>query len=208
MEGMLESGTEKTRGFGDTPDLDQEEDLEQATPEEQMDYDLLTIRARKMMFGKGKEKILELLGASESPAKGIGKTGSMLMKSLIQSGKQQGRDISPEAAVNAAASIAEDLNDLAKANGVFQYDSPEEEEKELSNGVMWGIKIYGDGMLADGELTPEISELAKKQVQQGIAEEEGQAGTPKKTKVASAVGDAMAKEPPGLINSKMSGVMV
>jgi len=207
MEGMLESGTEKPRGFGDTADPVSEEEREQATPEEQMDYDLLTIRARKMMFGKGKEKILTLLGSSESPAKGIGKAGSMLMKSLIQSSKQQGRIISPEAAVNAGASIAEDLNDLAKANNVFQYDSPEEEEKELSNGVLYGVKLYGDGMLQDGELTPEISDLAKKQVQEGIAEEEAQAGTPKKTKVAEAVSEGMNPKPPGLINGVMEGEM-
>jgi len=206
MEGMLESGTENPRGFGDTVTPD--EDQEQATPDEQQDYDLLTIRARKIIFGKGKEKILQLLGSSESPAKGLGKTGSMLMKSLIQSAKAQGRDVSPEAAVNAGAAIADDLNELAKVNNVFQYDSPEEEEKELSEGVLYGVKIYGDGMIADGELTPEISDLAKKQVQQGIAEEEAQAGTPKKTKVAEAVSEGMSQQPPGLINSKMSGVMV
>jgi len=209
MDGKIEDTTENPRSFGDTPDPVSEEEMERATPEEQQDYDLLTIRARKMMFGKGKDKILQLLGTSESPAKGIGKAGSMLMKSLIQSSKQQGRDISPEAAVNASVSIAEDLNDLAKANGVFQYDSPEEEEKELSNGVMWGVKLFGDGMIADGELTPEISDLAKKQVQQGIAEEEAQSGgMPKKTKVAEAVSEGMSNQPAGLVNSKMSGVMV
>jgi len=200
---MLESGTENSRSFGDTADPVSEEEREQATPEEQQDYDLLTIRARKMMFGKGKEKILTLLGSSESPAKGIGKAGSMLMKSLIQSSKQQGRIISPEAAVNAGAAIAEDLNDLAKANNVFQYDSPEEEEKELSNGVLYGVKLYGDGMVQDGELTPEISDLAKKQVREGIAEEEAQAGTPQKTKVSQAVSEGMNPKPPGLVNSVM-----
>ena len=208
MEGMLESGTEKPRGFGGTEDPTSEEEMEQATPEEQQDYDLLTIRARKMMFGKGKEKILTLLGSSESPAKGIGKAGSMLMKSLIQSSKQQGRDISPEAAVNAGAAIGEDLNELAKSAGVFQYDSPADEEKELSDGVLWGIKLFGDGMIADGELTPEISKLAKQQVQEGIAEEEAQGGgMPQKTKVAEAVGEGMNPKPPGLVNGVMEGEM-
>jgi len=205
MEGMLEGATENSRGFGGTADPVSEEEMEQATPEEQQDYDLLTIRARKMIFGKGKEKILELLGASESPAKGLGKAGSMLMKSLIQSAKAQGRDVSPEAAVNAGASIAEDLNDLAKANGVFQYDSPEEEEKELSEGVLYGVKLYGDGIIQDGELTPEMSNLAKKQVQEGIAEEGAQG--PQKTKVAEAGSEGMNPKPPGLINGVMEGEM-
>ena len=206
MDGKLEGATENPRGFGDTPDPASKEEMEQATPEEQQDYDLLTIRARKMMFGKGKEKILQLLGTSESPAKGMGKAGSMLMKSLIQSSKQQGRDISPEAAVNAAVSIAEDLNDLAKANNVFQYDSPEEEAKEISDGVLWGVKLYGDGMIQNGELTPEISDLAKKQVEEGIAEEGSQGdGTPQKTKVAQAVSEGINPKPPGLINGVMEG---
>jgi len=65
------------------------------------------------------------------------------------------------------------------------------------------VKLYGDGMLQDGELTPEISDLAKKQVQEGIAEEEAQAGTPQKTKVSSAVGEAMNPPPPGLIGGQM-----
>jgi len=69
------------------------------------------------------------------------------------------------------------------------------------------VKLYGDGMLQDGELTPEISDLAKKQVQQGIAEEEAQAGTPQKTKVAEAVSEGMNPKPPGLVNGVMEGGM-
>jgi len=56
MDGKIEDTTENPRSFGDTPDPVSEEEMERATPEEQQDYDLLTIRARKMMFGKGKIK--------------------------------------------------------------------------------------------------------------------------------------------------------
>lgn len=206
MEEILEGATENPRGFGDTPEDAMQDETENATPAEQQDYDLLTIRARKMIFGKGKEKILELLGSSESPSKGIGKAGSMLMKSLIQSAKQQDRDISPEAAINAGAAIADDLNELAKANGVFQYDSPQEEEKELKDGVLYGVKLFGDGMIASGELTPEITSLAQKQVKDAIAEEGDQATTPntQMKPVNAAVNQAMGQpQPAGLVGGAM-----
>lgn len=205
MEHPLEGTTQDPRSFGGAPDPVSDEEREQASPEEQEDYELLVVRSRKMMFGKGKEKILTLLGSSESPAKGIGKAGAMLIKSLIQSSKEQGRVISPEAAVNAAASVAEDLNELAKANGVFTYDSPEDEEKELKEGVLWGVKLYGDGMIESGELSQEISKLAQEQVKGKIAEELAQG--PQKTKVAQAVGEAVNPKPQGLIGGAMEGEM-
>ncbi len=207
MEGKLQSTTENPRGFGGTPDPEPETNADgdvMATDDEQMDYDLLTVRARKMMFGKGKEKILKMLGTSESPAKGIGKVGSMLIKSLMDAGKQSGREISGETAINAATEIAEDLNDLAKANDVFKYDSPEDEMKELEDAILWGVKFYGDGMIANGEITPEMKKNAKQQVDEGLAEEGNTA--PQKKPMAAGVGKAMAGPPagpPGLVGGAM-----
>ena len=203
---MLEDKTEKPRVFGETEDMESEEDL-RATPEEQQDYELLVVRSRKMMFGKGKDKILSLLGSSESPSKGIGKAGSMLIKSLMQSGEQQGRKMSADAAVNAGTEVARDLNDLGKASGVFQYDSPEEEEKELKEGVLYGVKLFGDGMIAAGEITPELQKLAKSQVTQAIEDETGDKMPDAQMKPANAaVNQAMSQpqeSPQGLIGNMM-----
>jgi len=146
--------TEDPRGFGGTPDPEPMEDADgniPATEAEQLDYDLLTVRARKMMFGKGKNKILKMLGTSEAPAQAIGKVGSMLVKSLMTSAKESGREISGDVAINAGGEIANDLNDLGKANGVFVYDDEESEKSELADALLWGVKYYGDGMLAAGE---------------------------------------------------------
>lgn len=205
MEGMLKDRTEKPRKFGDNADPE-EVDM-QATPEEQQDYEILVIRSRKIMFGAGKEKILTLLGAAESPAKGIGRAGSMLIKSLMQSGEQQGRKMSVDAAANAGANVGADLNDLAKANGVYKYDSPEEEEKELKEGVLWGVKLYGDGMISGGEISPEMQGLAKKEIIQAIEEETGDKMPDTQMKPANAaVNQAMnqpQQEPQGLISGAM-----
>lgn len=205
MPQMIKDATENPRGFGGTPDpeLGTNEDGEvQATEEEQQNYEMLVIRGRKIMFGKGKENILKMLGSSETPAQGIGKVGSMLLKSLVQSAKQQGREIGAEVALNAAPEIAEDLNDLAKVNKVFQYDSPEDEEKELADAMLWGVKYYGDGMISANEITPEMQSQAREQVRQGIAEE--QAAGPKKTPIAAAVGNAV-NQPPGIVGGAAGG---
>ena len=141
------------------------------TEEEQFDYDMLTIRAQKIMFGKGKDKILTQLGTAQVPAKGLGKVASMIIKSLMDSAKQAGKDIDPNTALHAGAEVIEDLSALAKANGVYEYDSEEEELKQMNDSLLWAVKFYGDGMIKAGEITPEMQQMAKEQVQQGLQEE-------------------------------------
>lgn len=185
---------EKPRAFGNTdeiePELD-EEGGELATEEEQQDYDMLVIRSGKMMLGEGRDNILDMLGSSETPAKGLGKVAAMLIKSLVDSAKQGGREISPDAAMAAGAEVIEELSDLAKKNGIFQYDSEEEETSQLSDAMMWGVKFYGDGMVQAGEITPEIQSAAKQQVDEGLASEGQQTD-----QVGQAVNEAMAPKQP------------
>ena len=195
--------TENPRGFGGVPDPDPETDVdgnELATEDEQMDYDFLTVRARKMIFGKGREKILKLLGTNDSPGKAIGQVGAMILKSLMDSSKQAGRQISGEVVVEASAEIAEDLNDLAVANKVFQYDSPEDEEKELADSLLWGAKFYGDGLIANGEITLEMRQMAQKEVDEGLASE---GATARKTPIAAGVSQAVQPAGDGIIGGMM-----
>ncbi|MBW2690541.1 MAG: hypothetical protein JRC99_11490 [Deltaproteobacteria bacterium] len=197
--------TENPRGFGGTPDPELNDDGEEmATEEEQMNYDLLATRGRKMIFGDNRENVLKMLGSSESPAQGIGKVGSMIIKSLMDSSKQAGREITGETALNAATEIIDDLNELGKSQGVFTYDSDEDEEKELADALLWGTKYYGEGMIASGEITPDMRKTAKAQVMEGIAEE-NKGKSPKKTKVAEGVSEAVNQPAPGLIGQAMQG---
>lgn len=199
----LENTTENPRRFEAGEEvIDESAESEQATPQEQEDYDLLSVRGRKIIFGEGRESILEMLGSSETPAKGIGEVAAMIMKSLVSSAEQSGREISPDAAIEAGGDIVLDLNDLAKANGVFQYDSEEDETSELADAVLWGVKFYGDGMIQSGELTPEMQQIAQQEVDRAIAEE--QAAGPQKTPIAAGVGQAMAP-PGGLVGDAMGG---
>lgn len=201
MEESLQSTTENPRGFGGAPDPVTDEEKNKASPDEQQDYEMLIIRGRKIIFGENKESLLEMMGSSEAPAKGLGQAASMIIKSLTSAAKEQGRDIGPDAAINAGTIIVTELNELAVANGVFKYESEKDEDEEIKDGVLWGVKLYGDGMIQGGELTPEITQAAKSQVTQGIQENERKG--PKKNKMASAVGEAMNPQP-GIIGGAMT----
>ncbi len=202
MEHDFEGTTENPRGFGGREDPDQEQ--EKATPDEQQDFEMLSVRSRKMMFGEGKDQILKMMGSSESPSKGMGQAASMLIKSLISSSKEQGREIGPDAALNAGGSVIDDLNELGKANGVFQYDSPDDEEQEMKDAIAWGVKLYGDGMIANNELTPEMSDMAKKEVVASINEDAKNGSLPKKSKMAESVGAAVEQPMGGIVNNEMN----
>jgi hypothetical protein len=201
MEMNIEDSTTDPRGFGGTKDPDpilNEDGEEAASEEEQMMYDFLTVRARKMIFGPGKEKILTLLGTGESPAQVMGQAGAMIMKSLVDSSKQSGRDIDTGIVINAGAEVVDDLNELGKANNIFQYDSDKDEEQQVTDALMYGAKYYGDGQIANGEITPEFQAQAQAEVDRGLAEE----GQPQKTPIAEGVGQAMQPKP-GIVGSQV-----
>jgi hypothetical protein len=201
MEMNVEDSTTDPRGFGGTKDPDpilNEDGEEAASEEEQMMYDFLTVRARKMIFGPGKEKILTLLGTGESPAQVMGQAGAMIMKSLVDSSKQAGRDIDTGIVINAGAEVVDDLNELGKANNIFQYESDKDEEQQVTDALMYGAKYYGDGQIANGEITPEFQAQAQAEVDRGLAEE----GQPQKTPIAEGVGQAMQPKP-GIVGSQV-----
>lgn len=193
------------RGFGGTPDPKPPTDetgAELPTKQEQMDYDLIVVRAQKMIFGDGKDNILKMLGTSQTPAEGLGKVAAMIIGSLTKSAKQSGRDLSPDAALSAGSEVVQDLSDLAKANGVYQYKDDQEEVSQLQDAMLYGVKAYGDGMVANGDITPEMQQVAKKQVQEGLAQE--QSGNPGGGMQPVAQGVQAAMQPQGMVAGAMN----
>jgi hypothetical protein len=188
--------TENPRGFGGTPDPEpetNEDGMVNATDEEQMQYDLLSIRARKMIFGPAKEKVLEMLGSSESPGQGMGKAGAMIIKSLVDAAASKGMEINADVGAEAGADAIEDLNELGKSAGVFQYDDKESEAKEVEDAMLWGVKYYGEAMQGAGQITPEMQKAAQQMTIEGLAEEQG----PQKKSDPIAEGVSQALPPPG-----------
>jgi len=197
--------TENARGFGGTADPEPETNKDgtvNATDEEQMQYDLLTVRARKMIFGPAKEKVLGMLGSSESPGKGMGQAGAMILKSLIDAAASKGMEINSDVGAEAGVDVVDDLNELGKSAGVFQYDDKESEAKELEDALLWGVKYYGEAMQSDGAITPEIQKQAQQITVEGLAEEQGAAPKKKSDPIKEGVGQAMQPQA-GLVGGNM-----
>ena len=199
MEQNYPDQTERPRGFGGTADPEPETNEDgsvNATEEEQMQYELLAVRARKMIFGPAKEDVLKMLGASESPAKGMGEAAAMILKSLIDAAAGKGMQINADVGTEAGTDVVDDLNELGKSAGVFQYDDKESEVKEMQDALLWGVKFYGEAMNA----SPEIQKQAQALTVEGLASEQPQT---KKKSDPIAEGVSQAMQPQGMVNSAM-----
>ena len=203
MEQNFPDQTEKPRGFGGTadPEPDPNEDGSvNATEEEQMQYDMLTVRSRKMIFGPAKDDVLKMLGASESPAKGMGEAGAMILKSLIDAAATKGTKINADVGTEAGTEVIDDLNELGKSAGVFQYDDEESEVKEMQDALLWGVKFYGEAANASSEIKKQAQVL----MVEGMAEEQGSKNQgPKKKSDPIAEGVSQAMQPQGLVGGNM-----
>jgi hypothetical protein len=205
MENFPEvDSTENARGFGGTPDPEPETNEDgsvNATEEEQMQFDLLTVRARKMIFGPKKNDVLKMLGSGESPAKAMGQAGALILKGLIDAAANKGMEINQDVGTEAGAEVVEDLNELGKSAGVFKYDDEESEIKEVSDALLWGVKFYGEAMMSGDKLTPELQKQAQVLTVEGLAEEGPQK---KPNAIADGVSQAM-KPQQGLVGGSMAG---
>ena len=199
MEPNFPDETENPRGFGGTPDPEPEANEDgsiNATEEEQMQYEMLAVRSRKMIFGPAKENVLKMLGASESPAKGMGEAGAMILKSLIDAAATKGTEISVEVGTEAGTEVIDDLNELGKSAGIFEYDDKESEVKEMQDALLWGVKFYGEAM----NVSPEMKKQAQALTVEGLASEQPQT---KKKSDPIAEGVSQAMKPQGLVSGNM-----
>lgn len=198
----IQDKTENPRGFDEVPDTGpqmNEAGEEIPTEEEQQDYDMLVARARKMMYGPSKDNILEAMGNAARPSKAMGNIAAMLLKSLMNSAKTKGREIDPNTVLEAGAEVVEDLNELGKSKGIFKYDSDEDELAEMEDAMLWGVKAFGEDMMAKGEITPALQQQAQAAAQQGMTEEMATQMKP------AAAGVKQAMNPGGIIAGQMGG---
>jgi len=177
----MEMKTDKGRAFGKTPEPEEEinENGERpASEDEQLEYDMILARAEKYIFGKGKEQVLKLLGSGETPAQSIGQAAAMVIRLIGQAAKGSGKELRPAAMQEAGMDLVEDLSELGKVAGVFQFADEAEEQEQLEQAVFYGMKYYGEAMQKAGEITPEMQQQAQSQMDQGLAAEQAAAGPP------------------------------
>lgn len=161
---------DQPRAFGDTPQPEQP-DPEQGVPAsetEQAEYDLVVARGLKFIHDKGRDQVLKLLSAAETPAQGIGMVTANLIRKIEDSAKQAGRELDPDILYSAAAEFVQDLNALAQKEKVYRYDNQEEAQQNAEDAMLWASQYYGQEGMARGELDQGTAQNA---MQQGLAME-------------------------------------
>ena len=94
----------------------------QKAPEKaQRQYDIVMLQVRGMIFSEfGIKAVVEQIQSAEGgPAKGIGYTAAMLMKSVSGALKKKGKKVSPEILKGAFAETVADLVEVAVAAKVI-----------------------------------------------------------------------------------------
>lgn len=108
---------------------------------EQQDYDLFMVNVREMMYSEqGTPFILQQIQSSEQgPAKGIGYTAAMIIKSIKGGFEQKGKKVEPQVLKTAFMETVADLVDLAIASGMIE----ESQKKEIAQQALsQGAEIY------------------------------------------------------------------
>ncbi|MCK4869521.1 MAG: hypothetical protein KAS93_00250 [Gammaproteobacteria bacterium] len=182
------------QAFGKTAPI--ESDGETETEEEQQQYDMLVSRALNQMHGDGKSNIVNMLSVNKSPAKGMGQASALLLRGLVSSAKEAGTEITDKVIQAATIDIVEYLNELGEVTGVYEYTDDDEADSEMKDAIVMSVKNYTDAARKAGEITPEMENSAKKQLQTQHDKEAGQQA-PAPSPVAPAESSG------GLINSLM-----
>jgi hypothetical protein len=112
-----------------------------ASSEQQRMYDIVMLQVRGMVFNDGgiQTTLEQIKGAEKGPARGIGYTAAMLIKSVQGGLKEKGKKIPPEILMGAYAETVADLTEIAVAAGIV----PEEAKAEVAKAAMAdGAQIF------------------------------------------------------------------
>ena len=101
--------------------------MKEANPEQKI-FDFVVANSREMIFNEtGVKAVLAKMQAAE-PAKAIGHTAGMILKSVQGGIKEQGLQIPPTVLSAAYKEVIGDLVELASVNGII----PEESKREVA----------------------------------------------------------------------------
>ena len=136
---------------------------EQATPEEQQDYEELFLKVmgavNDVREGKGGEspadaviKMLSVKGKEAHVA--IGQTGGMILTQMIDMAKRQGKQYDDRIVQEVGMDLAVELADIARMSGAIENLPPEDSdefEQLVENAVLEGTKFYGEHLIRTGQ---------------------------------------------------------
>ena len=140
-----------------------EEDSPNVSPDEQAAYDTVVKAALSMIYvedGSFSAIVEKIKGEADKNglAYGIGHTAAMILRSITEGAKQQGREVPEDVLLPAGQEVVAELVEVAVKAGLA---SEADQEKLFSEAVMNGVQEYGKAAMNAGEVTPDQQAQAK-----------------------------------------------
>lgn len=122
---------------------------EQASPEEQQQYDEVVHMAEQIIYSKQGDKfgIEDKLRADPDPIKAIGHTAAMIGLTIKNSVEQTGGQVSDEVLLNASQEIIADLIEIAQKMGLIKGEVT---DQMYATAIGEAVKQYGEAQLKLG----------------------------------------------------------
>jgi antitoxin component of RelBE/YafQ-DinJ toxin-antitoxin module len=174
---QIESSPDERAAFdGEEPNV---------TPEEQQQYDTIVYKAMEMLYSDDRiVPMLEKLKAgANNISKEIGHTAAMVMTSLVQTVAQSDQEIPEEILYNAGQEVVSQIVDIATAAGIVS----EEQSQDVAEAALYeGLRIWGQNMGRDGQITDARAIEAKQSLTQAGIEQD----------ISKIPGRGQAEQPP------------
>ncbi len=163
---------------GDVPNLFTSQEVEdensrEPSPQEQDDYDLITLRGMEIIHApKTGDAIIESLKKPNmETAQAIGETAAQLYKFIKQSSASQQKELSPEAMRNAfVMELIPALIDLGASQGLWEINGEKDWEQLHQSASIIAADAVGRAMMKDGSLPQ--SEARQFLQAQGVTEDD------------------------------------
>jgi hypothetical protein len=118
---------------------------EQATPEEQAQYERIIDNGLKLIYDKATMPgVIEALAGDGDPIDGLATVAAGVLGQLERSAAEAGKPLDPEVLYNAGIALLEDLADLAGRAGVHTFTEDEAGQALQRMGEVWQAE-HGQG---------------------------------------------------------------
>jgi hypothetical protein len=129
--------------------------MQQATPEEQAQYDQIVGSAFNMVYDdKMLPKIVKTLEGGGDPKAGLARAASLVVLKIVESAEKSGKQLAPDVLFHAGTEIFEDLANLSSEAGIHNFA---ENPDDLEGAYFLALDQIRVEMQETGKLSPEMA---------------------------------------------------
>lgn len=127
--------------------------MQQASPEEQQQYDRFVARAMQLMYSEQmRPKVRELLAGEGDPIEGLARASSMIIVRVALAAEKAGEKLMGDVVFEAGKSIIEDLAEYATKWGIHDFET---NSKDLEGAYFRALDMFRVMMQQAGRAKPE-----------------------------------------------------